>query len=94
MAQEQRDPLAALQAFEGALRLWPDNPWARYHTALVAEELGDFERALAEYRYATRIEPGATDARTRGATLLLAQGRPNLALLMLLTAAAMQPVIF
>jgi tetratricopeptide (TPR) repeat protein len=83
VAQERRNPARALELFDEALQLWPDNPWARYYAALAAEELGDFERALAEYRYAVRIEPGATDARTRGAALLLAQGQPNSALLML-----------
>jgi len=85
VAQERRDPARALEAFDEALRLWPDNPWARYYAALAAEELGDFERALAEYRYAVRISPAATDARTRGAELLLAQGQPNFAFQMLVT---------
>jgi tetratricopeptide (TPR) repeat protein len=85
VAQERRDPVRALEEFDEALRLWPDNPWARYHAALAAEELGDFERALAEFRFAVRISPGATDARTRGAQLLLAQGQPSAALQMLVT---------
>jgi len=83
VAQERRDPAAALALFDEALQLWPDNPWARYYAALAAEEGGDFERALAEYRFAVRISPGATDARTRGAELLLAQGQPSAALQML-----------
>jgi len=85
VAQEQRDPARALGLFDEALQLWPDNPWARYYAALVAEELGDFERALEEFRYAVRISPGATDARIRGAELLLAQAQPNSALQMLYT---------
>jgi len=92
VAQEQHDPVRALAEFDEALRLWPDNPWARYYTALAAEELGDFERALAEYRYATRIAPGATDARTRGAELLLARGSAPSARQMLLTAAGSDPL--
>jgi tetratricopeptide (TPR) repeat protein len=88
VAQERRDPARALGLFDEALQLWPDNPWARYYAALAAEELGDFERALAEYRYAVRIEPGATDARTRAAALLLAQGRPNSAFVTLHMAGA------
>jgi len=85
VAQERRDPARALDAFDEALQLWPDNPWARYYAALAAEELGDFERALAEYRYAIRISPEATDARTRGAALLFAEGKPSFAMQMLRT---------
>jgi tetratricopeptide (TPR) repeat protein len=92
VAQEQRDPARALEEFDEALRLWPDNPWARYYAALAAEELGDFERALAEYRFAVRISPGATDARTRGAELLLAQGQPSFAVQMLVTATGQAPL--
>jgi tetratricopeptide (TPR) repeat protein len=92
VAQERRDPARALEEFDEALQLWPDNPWARYYAALAAEELGDFKRALAEFRYAVRISPGATDARTRGANLLLAQGQPNSALQMLLTAQGQAPL--
>jgi len=92
VAQEQRDPVRALEIFDEALRLWPDNPWARYYAALAAEEAGDFERALAEYRFAVRISPSATDARTRGAELLLAQGQPSAALQMLDTAKEEAPL--
>lgn len=74
VAQERGDVAAALEHFDAALRLWPNNPWARYYTALAAERLGDFDRALEEYRYSIRIDQGATDARTRGAKLLVAEG--------------------
>jgi tetratricopeptide (TPR) repeat protein len=92
VAQERRDPARALEAFDEALKLWPDNPWARYYAALAAQELGDFERALEDFRNAVRIEPGATDARTRGAALLLAQGRPSEAFVVLKTALAEAPL--
>jgi tetratricopeptide (TPR) repeat protein len=92
VAQERRDPARALEAFDEALLLWPDNPWARYYAALAAEELGDFERALEEFRNAIRIEPGATDARTRGAALLLAQGNPSGALVVLETEMGQAPL--
>jgi tetratricopeptide (TPR) repeat protein len=75
VAQERRQPAQALEEFDAGLRLWPDNPYARYYAAVAAEELGDFERALAEYRYAVRDDPTATDARTRGAALLVAEGK-------------------
>ena len=80
VAQEQRDPARSLAEFDEALRLWPDNPWARYYAALAAEELGDFERALQEYRYVMRIDASATDARTRVARLLAAEGQSVAAL--------------
>ncbi len=37
VAQERREPARALEAFDEALRLWPDNPWARYYAALAAD---------------------------------------------------------
>jgi len=92
VAQERRDPAGALQEFDEALRLWPDNPWARYYAALAAEELGDFERALSEYRDSVRIQPSATDARTRAAALLLAGGNPSGASLMLTAAGEGAPL--
>jgi len=73
VAQERRDPARALEEFDAALELWPDNPFARYYAALAAEELGDFDRAIAEFRYSMRISPVATDAQTRGAALLFAE---------------------
>lgn len=79
VAQERGEFEAAMEAFDEALRLWPDNASARYYAARTAEVLGDFDRALEEYRYAIRIAAGATDARTRAAKLLLAQRQPMLA---------------
>jgi tetratricopeptide (TPR) repeat protein len=76
VAQERGDPVQALEHFEDAFRHWPDNPWARYHAALAAEAIGDFDRAIEAYRYAIRIAAGATDARTRVARLHVAEGRP------------------
>ncbi len=92
VAQERREPARALEEFDAGLRLWPDNPWARYQAATAAQELGDFERALEEFRYSIRISPGATDARTRAARQLYAEGRPRQALEVLRTAGALVPV--
>jgi Tfp pilus assembly protein PilF len=91
VAQARHEPERALEEFTEALRLWPDNPWARYHAALAAEELGDFDRAIAEYRYSIRISPGATDARTRLASLLLAERKPQLAMQTLAVNAESEP---
>lgn len=73
VAQEQGDYARALEEIDEALRLWPNNPSARYYAAVSAEQLGDFDRALEEYRYAIRSNVGATDARTRAARLLIAE---------------------
>jgi tetratricopeptide (TPR) repeat protein len=75
VAQERGEYARALELFDEALRVWPDNPWARYYAALAAEKVGDFDRALEEYRYAIRIAVGATDARTRAAKILIAEGQ-------------------
>jgi tetratricopeptide (TPR) repeat protein len=79
VAQERGDTVRALAEFDAALQVWPDNPWARYYAALAAEQLGDFDRALEEYRYSIRISVGATDARFRAARMLIAENRPTLA---------------
>jgi tetratricopeptide (TPR) repeat protein len=92
VAQSRRDPALALEEFDEALRLWPDNPWARYYAALAAEELGDFDRAIEEYRYSIRISAGATDARARAAALLVAEGRPLLAVQLLAVKADQEPL--
>ncbi len=83
VAQERGDPALALEEFSESLRLWPNNPWARYYAARAAEDVGDFDRALEEYRSAIRIDPGATDARTRAGALLIAEGKPRFALQLL-----------
>jgi tetratricopeptide (TPR) repeat protein len=88
VAQNRAQPRLALDEFDAALRLWPDNPWARYYAAVAAEELGDFDRAIEEYRYSVRISPEATDARTRGAAILFAEGKVSQALQVLQTSNA------
>ena len=92
VAQEQHQAARALEEFDEALRLWPDNPSARYYAALAAEELGDFERALEEFRNAVRVGAGVTDARTRGAALLMANGNPTGAIIMLQTSLGDAPL--
>jgi tetratricopeptide (TPR) repeat protein len=79
VAQKRGDAARALAAFDEALRVWPDNAVAHYYAALAAESLGDFERALEEYRYSIRVDSSATDVRTRAANLLIAQNQPVLA---------------
>jgi len=56
------DPKGALQLLESGLRLWPNNSGARYLAGQAALQMGDLERALAEYREATRISENQTNA--------------------------------
>jgi len=70
----QGRPAEALEHFGEGLRLWPNNAVARYYAALAAEGVGDFDRAISEYRYAIRADPGATDAPLRLARLHEAEG--------------------
>jgi len=76
----QGRPAEALEHFGEGLRLWPNNAVARYYAALAAEGVGDFDRAISEYRYAIRADPGATDARLRLARLHEAEGAYELGL--------------
>lgn len=71
---EQGDYEAALERFGAGLMLWPDHAVVRYLSARAAEQIGDFERAIGEYRYAIRAEPTKTDARFRLVQLRLAEG--------------------
>jgi tetratricopeptide (TPR) repeat protein len=77
------DPAAALEHFGAGIRLWPDNAAARYYAAVAAEQVGDFDRAIEEYRYAIRIDPKVTDAQLRLARLLVAVGDDDKALTVL-----------
>lgn len=92
VAQERGQPEVALDHFDEAFRLWPDNPWARYYAALAAEAVGDFDRALAAYRYSIRINAGATESRLRAAQLHLAEKHPMAALQLLRLDAEAKPL--
>jgi tetratricopeptide (TPR) repeat protein len=73
-------PQEALARFDAGLALWPDNGIARYYAARAAEQLGDFDRAIAEYRYAIRAGIDQTDARYRLARLHEAERAYDLAI--------------
>jgi tetratricopeptide (TPR) repeat protein len=73
----------ALAEYDETFRIWPDNPWARYYAARAAENAGDFDRAIEEYRTSIRIDGGATDVRTRAGALLFAEGKDRSAAQML-----------
>jgi predicted Zn-dependent protease len=73
----RHNPEKALRLLEQGIRLWPDNPMARYLAAQAAEQLGDFERAESEYREAYRSDPAYTDAGLQLAALLASRGLPG-----------------
>ena len=50
-------PTKALVHLEEGIRLWPDNSVARQLLAEAWEKLGDYEKALAEYVEAARVDP-------------------------------------
>ena len=58
----QRRPAEALKYFDEALRLWPNNGAARYYAGRAAERIGDFDRAIEEYRQAIRSGAAASNA--------------------------------
>lgn len=47
----------AAEHFEEGIRLWPDNPDARYLAAQTYERLGEWKKAAAHYREAARMDP-------------------------------------
>ncbi len=55
-------PAEALEALDAGLRLWPNNSVARWLAGQAAEQLGDYDRALAEYLESLRSDPGNRDA--------------------------------
>ncbi|MGH0030250.1 MAG: tetratricopeptide repeat protein [Myxococcota bacterium] len=80
IAQERGDLRESLEHFDAAFELWPDNAFGRYYAAIVAEQLGEFDRAIESYRYAIRLAMDQTDAKVRLAHILVAEGKPRDAL--------------
>jgi tetratricopeptide (TPR) repeat protein len=70
----RHQPARALQRLDEILPSWPNNPGARYYAARAAEQLGDFDRAIEEYRQSIRSRPEFTDAGLRLARLHEAEG--------------------
>ena len=80
MRLAQDRPREALEALEAGIVYWPNNPTARWLAARAAEQTGDFERAISEYKDSVRAAAAATDAGLRLARLYLLLGRNQLAL--------------
>ncbi|MDP6977603.1 MAG: tetratricopeptide repeat protein [Myxococcota bacterium] len=73
----------ALAALDAGLAEWPENAVARYYAAVAAENLGDFDRAVEDFRYSIRSSPVLTDARVRLAKLHHAEGQHEAAIAIL-----------
>ncbi|MDE0884345.1 MAG: tetratricopeptide repeat protein [Myxococcota bacterium] len=65
---------AALASFEAGIKLWPNNPGARFLAGQTAEKLGRFDIASSQYREAIRADKGQADAPLALTSLLEAQG--------------------
>jgi len=74
VALDQGDPKRALARLDQVFPTWPNNAGARYYAARAAERMGDFARAVEEYRQAVRSAPYETEAGLRLAKLHLAAG--------------------
>jgi tetratricopeptide (TPR) repeat protein len=79
IALGEGDPAAALKSFEAGIRLWPDNPAARFLAAEAAEQLGNFDRAISEYRESVRSDARATNAGCRLGKILIARNNAEAA---------------
>lgn len=71
---ERGEGRAALAAFEAGIRLWPNNAASRFLAGQAAEQIGDFERAVTEYRESVRANAAQTKAGLALAELQLAAG--------------------
>lgn len=76
---QRGEPAKALEHFDETLLLWPNNAGARYFAARAAEQVGDFDRAISEYRQSMRSDPTTGDTGVRLAKLLLALEDPKAA---------------
>ncbi|MCG8591671.1 MAG: tetratricopeptide repeat protein, partial [Proteobacteria bacterium] len=68
---------AALEGFESGLVRWPNNSPARYLAGQAAEQLGQYEKAMAHFREAIRSDETATDAALAAARLQFSLGNYN-----------------
>lgn len=64
----------ALSMLEDVLVLWPNNTGARHLAGRAAEQVGDYEKAINQYKEAYRSNQSATDAALSIARIQLARG--------------------
>lgn len=65
----QGKPQDALVRFESGLEVWPENAAAHYFAAQAAEQIGNRELAIAQYREALRRDPEFAGAAAKLASL-------------------------
>ncbi len=75
VAFERGEYAEAIEELDRAALIWPDNAPTRYYLARAAEGVGDFDRAIEDYRQAIRSDPTLAAARQRLIRLHLAEGR-------------------
>jgi len=71
----QGDYAGALVAFEAGIRLWPNNPAGRFLAGQAAERIGDFDRAISEYKESMRANPARSTAALDLAELFAVRGK-------------------
>lgn len=75
LALRKGEPQKALELLEKGIALWPGNGVVRVLAAEAAEQLGDFDRAFAEYVEACRSEPSNWEAMARLGAMHVARRR-------------------
>ena len=80
VALERGEARKALDLFAETSRVWPNQTFARYYAGYAAELVGDFDRAIEEYRHAIRSGAEETNARFRLAQIYFAEGRDQTAI--------------
>jgi tetratricopeptide (TPR) repeat protein len=73
----QGDPAAALVSFEAGILLWPNNAAGRFLAGQAAERIGDFDRAISEYRESMRANAARSTAALELAELDAMRGKYN-----------------
>ena len=71
----QGDAAGALISFEAGILLWPNNPAGRFLAGQAAERIGDFDRAMSEYRESVRANMGGSRAALELAELYTVRGQ-------------------
>jgi len=77
---ERGEAAEAFEQLQEGIRLWPSNGTARLLAGRAAERLGDFDRAISEYRDSVRSEVESTSAVNELVGLYEAEGRYQSAL--------------
>ncbi|MBC8187484.1 MAG: tetratricopeptide repeat protein, partial [Proteobacteria bacterium] len=85
VAHNRKEFAKAIQFYDEATRLWPENAFAPFYGAQAALELGQVDRAFEGFLLSIRIDETATAARMHAARILFAENRHTTAVEMLAT---------